>query len=80
MGVLLYTIVCGRDAHPYLTRAELAGAAAMDNFAMAALVVEANGVTWPEDIKAHLTPQFIQLVEDLLNRQRNRAGLSKVRR
>jgi hypothetical protein len=80
---VLYTLVCGRSAHPYLSFAELSADRVhsfQEDLDLAVRVMEAPRVTWPEGVKEHLSPQFVTLVEALLSRHSDRAGIKEVSR
>jgi hypothetical protein len=80
---VLYKILVGKSFHPYLSEAELKVVYALpedlQNLKAAALIIDAPGVMWPEGVRESYSPPLMSVVEKLLSRHRDRAGLKEVR-
>jgi hypothetical protein len=83
LGVILYKILVGRRSHPYLSKEELAEVSDLtgsaQNLTAASMIIDAPGVMWPEGVKEGYSPALISMVEKLLSRHRDRAGMVEVR-
>ena len=85
IGVTLFKILTSATAHPYMSAEELSELYGMSdpnkvmNVKAAAIIVDAPCVQWPEGTRDVYSPVLISLVENLLIRHRNRAGLTEVR-
>ena len=84
LGVVLYKILAGKYSHPYLSEAELEVVYALPddskNLKAAALIIDAPGVMWPEGVRESYSAALVSVVEKLLSRHRDRAGLKEVRK
>ena len=83
LGVLLYKILVGRRSHPYLSKEELSEVSDLTgssrNLRAASMIIDVPGVLWPEGVKEGCSPMLISVVEQLLSRHRDRAGMKEVR-
>lgn len=79
---MMFKILAGMDLHPYLTEKESDGVfllVGMDEYLKAAaLMFDAPGVMWPPGVKERYPEALVEIVEKLLSRHRDRAGLQEV--
>ena len=79
----MFKILAGKGHHPYLSDKESRDIFSMTGTAMdltaAAFMFDAPGVQWPEGVRESYPEDLVAVVERLLSRHRNRAGLQEVR-
>ncbi len=77
--MVLYQLLCGSIAHPYLTAAEVQDPSIRTPSSMAGRIVMAGQVLWPDSVMTHLSLEFRRLVEGFLRKLRiMRFGLTEV--